>query len=55
MKEHFDQIIPLPLSEKWRGFFKLRVGKWRIIYEVEEGNKTIVIHRIGPRNQIYRI
>jgi len=26
MRENFDQITPLPLGGKWRGFFKLRVG-----------------------------
>lgn len=54
LKENFDQIIPLPLGGKWQGFFKLRVGDWRIIYEIENLRKEIFIHQIGHRSKIYK-
>jgi len=54
LKDNFDQLLPLPLGGKWQGFFKLRVGDWRIIYEVEDLKKQITIHRIDRRDKIYK-
>jgi mRNA interferase RelE/StbE len=54
MRINFDKITPLPLGDKWRGFFKLRVGDWRIIYETEIVKKLIIIHYIGRRDKIYK-
>lgn len=54
LEENFDLVTPLPLGGKWRGFFKLRVGDWRIIYEMEIANKQIVIHYIDLRDKIYK-
>jgi mRNA interferase RelE/StbE len=52
--ERFEQVSPLPLGGKWKGFFKLRVGDWRIIYEAEPESQRIVVHGIGNRNEIYK-
>lgn len=54
LRDNFDQIVPLPLSGEWQGFFKLRVGNWRVIYEIEELKKQIIIHRIDKRDKIYK-
>ena len=54
LRDNFDQIIPLPLSGEWRGFFKLRIGSWRVIYEIDEFKKEITIHRIDKRDKIYK-
>lgn len=54
VQENFDFVTPLPLGGQWRGFFKLRVGDWRIIYEVEISNKRIIIHYIDLRDKIYK-
>ena len=34
--------------------FRLRVGDWRIIYEIEDGELLIVVLQIGPRGGVYR-
>ncbi|MCG2689745.1 type II toxin-antitoxin system RelE/ParE family toxin [Candidatus Parcubacteria bacterium] len=52
LNENFDQIVHLPLGYKWQGFFKLRVGDWRIIYEFE--NNLVTIHRIKHRKNVYK-
>ncbi|QQG45166.1 MAG: type II toxin-antitoxin system RelE/ParE family toxin [Candidatus Sungiibacteriota bacterium] len=52
--ENFDSVAPLPLHDPWRGFFKLRVGDWRIVYEVEPDKKLITIHVIDNRDSVYR-
>ncbi len=54
MRENFDQITPLPLGGKWRGFFKLRIGDWRVVYEIEISKNLIIIHYIDHRNKIYK-
>ena len=54
LRDNFDQIIPLPLGSRWQGFFKLRVGDWRVVYEVEDFKKQITIHQIDRRDKIYK-
>ena len=52
--ENFSDLIPLPLNNKWRGFFKLWAGDWRIIYGMDIKEGVITIHYIGHRSQIYK-
>lgn len=54
LRDNFNQIILLPLSEEWRGFFKLRVGDWRVIYDVDNLKREITIHRVDKRDKIYK-
>jgi mRNA interferase RelE/StbE len=46
---------PESKGERLKGsvFYKLRVGDYRIIYEIRAGEKTVVILFIGPRNKVY--
>jgi mRNA interferase RelE/StbE len=34
--------------------FRLRVGGWRVIYEVDHAETTIVAIDIGPRGSVYQ-
>jgi mRNA interferase RelE/StbE len=34
--------------------YRLRVGDWRVIYEIEGEELTILVLRIGPRGEVYR-
>lgn len=54
LKENFDLITPLPLGGQWRGFFKLRVGDWRIVYEIKISDKLVIVHYIDRRDKIYK-
>ena len=36
-----------------KGFFKLRVGDWRVIYNVSE-NQVVDVMAIGHRSEVYR-
>ncbi|MFM7442266.1 MAG: type II toxin-antitoxin system RelE family toxin [Snowella sp.] len=50
---NFDKISPLPLTGQWSGFYKLRVGDYRVIYEFDIENQLIFIARVGHRREIY--
>jgi len=54
LQQNFDEIAPLPLSGKWQGFFKLRVGKWRVIYKKDSSKNLIVVFVIGKRDKVYK-
>ena len=54
LEENFLRVVPEPLSNKWRGYFKLRVGDWRIVYEINFTNHFLIVHRIDLRDKIYK-
>ncbi|MHB1646624.1 MAG: type II toxin-antitoxin system RelE/ParE family toxin [Candidatus Acididesulfobacter diazotrophicus] len=41
------------LNGNYKGLFRLRVGKYRIIYQKQEEKFIIIIVRIGHRKEIY--
>lgn len=47
-------IRPEALTGEFAGFCKLRVGDYRVIYELLHEEQTVVIHAIGHRREIYR-
>ncbi|RLC57095.1 MAG: type II toxin-antitoxin system RelE/ParE family toxin [Chloroflexota bacterium] len=49
-----DEIRLEPLKGELAGLYKLRVGDYRVIYEILHEERTIVIHAIGHRREIYR-
>ena len=48
---------PFPLGAKrlvsWPGF-RIRVGDYRILYEVDTKKKLIIVYRVGQRKDVYR-
>lgn len=49
-----DPYIGKPLSRELKGKYSLRVGVYRIIYNVEQHEVTIYIVDIGHRREVYR-
>jgi mRNA interferase RelE/StbE len=43
-----------PLVCNLKGFFRMRVGDYRIIYRVEEEKVTVLIVKIDVRGNVYR-
>jgi mRNA interferase RelE/StbE len=44
-------------SEKLQGFenlYRIRVGKYRILYEIDKATSTVTVARIAHRNSVYR-
>lgn len=57
--EAIDRLATEPtaggvLKGEFRGLRRLRVGRYRIVYEVDEGELTILVVRIGHRSDVYR-
>jgi mRNA interferase RelE/StbE len=53
LAENFEQITPQMLSANYAGFYKLRIGDYRVIYEFNAKERMIFIDKIGHRSEIY--
>jgi mRNA interferase RelE/StbE len=42
------------LKGNWEGYYRLRKGKLRIIFEVNKDNKSIYVERIDFRGDVYK-
>jgi mRNA interferase RelE/StbE len=51
---NFEFISPSVLSHELGGFYKLRVGDWRIIYIVNHAEKLLRVEYIDRRDKIYK-
>ena len=49
---HTD-VLPDALEGNFKGYFKLRVGDYRIIYEFETAS-IILVRLIGHRSRVYK-
>ncbi len=54
LRDHVDRIVPQPLSGAYRSFFKLRVGGWRIVYQIEAAQQIVTVHLIDRRDTVYK-
>lgn len=54
LAENFDSIKPQSLTGDLSELYKLRVGDYRVLYEILREEKTLVVHSIGHRREIYR-
>ena len=43
-----------PLKGDLAGLYKLREGSYRIIFELLRSERTIIIHSIGHRKDVYK-
>ena len=44
-----------PLTFELTGFRSLRVSRYRVIYRVREADRTVEIHLVGSRKDIYEV
>lgn len=42
-----------PLVCNWKGYFRMRVGDYRVIYRIEDEKVTVVIVRVAARGNVY--
>ena len=50
---NFEQVQPKGLAENLAGFYKLRVGDYRVLYEIDEELEVVAIARVRHRRDIY--
>jgi mRNA interferase RelE/StbE len=53
LSENFEQVNPQSLTADLSGFFKLRVGDYRVIYEFNREEEVIFIDRVRHRSEVY--
>jgi mRNA interferase RelE/StbE len=54
LAENLNEFRPEALRGDLIGLYKLRIGDYRVIYEIIHSENTIVIHAVGHRRKIYR-
>jgi mRNA interferase RelE/StbE len=54
LSKNIDSVPHKRLTGSLAGLCKLREGDYRIIYQVLHGEKTVVIHAVGHRRDVYR-
>jgi len=55
--DSFAENLPDPITTKMKGdnpFHRVRVGDYRIIYEIHEDTLVILVLKIGHRKEVYR-
>jgi len=55
LAENLGTIRPIALKGDLAGLYKLRVGDYRVVYEILHNEEVIVVHLIGHRGEIYQI
>jgi mRNA interferase RelE/StbE len=53
LSENLENLTPQALSADLSGFFKLRVGDYRIVYSLDTNKQCITVHKVGHRRDIY--
>lgn len=54
LKNPFDKSLNIRKIEEEKGFWRLRIGKIRVVYEVEKKKKRVIIRRIAYRGYAYK-
>jgi mRNA interferase RelE/StbE len=52
-KDH-SAFIPNVKKLQDRPGYRLRVGDWRIIYEINKDEVAVIVLKIAPRGEVYR-
>jgi mRNA interferase RelE/StbE len=51
---HDPERIGSPLSEAFEGFWRYRVGQYRIICQIVNEALVVLVVRVGSRSDVYR-
>jgi len=61
IREKVEQVARDPLSSipnakklQGRSGYRIRVGDWRVIYEINTDKIVIIVLKIAPRGEVYR-
>ncbi|OQA56929.1 MAG: Toxin RelG [Candidatus Atribacteria bacterium ADurb.Bin276] len=45
--------LGMPLKGNFKGFFRYRIGKFRVIYTIRENYLLILVLKVGKRDEVY--
>ena len=54
LSQNFDDLTPETLTGALKGFYRLRVGSYRVIYTAQQEEHLLMVHLIGHRRDIYK-
>ena len=54
LAENLNNVQLVALKGDLASFYRLRVGDYRVVYEILHGERAIVIHLIGHLREVYR-
>ena len=54
LSANVDALRLEALTGDLKGLYKLRVGDYRVIYELLRAERVIVVHSVGHRRDVYR-
>ena len=50
----FSDLLQIKKLKGAPSLYRIRIGDWRIVYEIRKDAQTIVVIKIGHRKDIYR-
>lgn len=53
LSENAVLIDHYALSGEWSGFYRIRTGDYRIIYQIDHEQRVIRVLRVGHRRDVY--
>ena len=56
VKEYLPQepiFLGKPLHGEFKGLYRYRYGRYRVLYAIDRKEKTLLILRVGKRKEIY--
>ncbi|MES2023711.1 MAG: type II toxin-antitoxin system RelE/ParE family toxin [Patescibacteria group bacterium] len=54
LEKNFSGVLPTVLTADFRDYFKLRVGDWRVFYQVDWYRNIITVKYIDHRSKAYK-
>ncbi len=54
LSKYIENIRLEILGGKYKNLYKLRIGAWRVIYDINPPQKLIIVYFIGHRKEIYK-
>lgn len=40
-------------GKQFKGFYKYRIGDWRVVYEIQEQELIVYVLKVGHRSEVY--
>lgn len=54
LSENFEKLKPEPLTGRYAGLYKFKIGSYRVIYSINHEKKTLNVVLFNHRKDAYR-